>query len=363
MSDEAGYIHVSLEDQTPDAVIAYQFVDNQNRKSPVGMCRMALPAGHTGNIQFGVSSCTKLPWAPFPALSELAAYPLDFCVLLGDSSYNDNAVTLQEYRDCWSDALSSQGYLDLLQNAAIVATWDDHEVVNNWDRETIDSARLQAGTQAFFENLAIRPSEQSEFGLWRRLKWGETAEFFILDCRGERFPSRNEYISPAQMNWLKEGLCSSTATWKVVVNSVPIANMPLVFDVEVAIRDRWEGFKAQRDELLTHIEECSVSGVLFLGGDLHMSALTRVEEVGFMRNVFELIVGPGGQRGNVLGALIGGNEQFPYSGSEICTAAVELSASGTAVTRWIGENGQIIAECLFTSEGELLDLQVPIPEE
>jgi len=211
-------------------------------------------------------------------------------------------------------------------------------------------------TTAFFETLPHTPNTDSEVGLWRAYQWGSTVDFFVLDCRGERRPSDDEYISKKQLEWLVQGVCSSQATWKVIVNSVPITNMPPVFDVDIAIVDRWEGYQQQRTALVEALASCGATGILFTGGDLHMSAFCTVEREGPGSNMLELIVGPSGQRGNPLGVLIPKDSQFVYSGAENCSGVVELHHDGTGLVELINESGETIASAGLDASGEFTDV-------
>jgi alkaline phosphatase D len=100
------------------------------------------------------------------------------------------------------------------------------------------------------------------------------------------------------MTWLKDGLKSSTATFKLIVNSVPITNFPLLFDF--AATDRWEGYGAQRAELLDSIVQNAVTGVLFVSGDFHLGASAAVEPSGNWSVLHEVLMGPGDQSANPL---------------------------------------------------------------
>jgi len=315
---EGGFVHIEIPGLDADTFVAFQFVDDTGLGSAIGQTRTAQAPSTYGRVRFAVSSCTRSSHIPFPALKKVAERGnLDFCLYLGDTSYNDYAYTVDEYRAVWKNTLSTEGYQALFSTTAGIFTWDDHEIHNNWDRESVNEIRLSNATQAYFETLPIRRNDESELGLWRSIRFGNVVEVFVLDCRGERWPSRQEYISPEQMTWLKEGLCASKATWKLIANSVPISNMPLAFDIDAVIYDRWEGFPAQRDELLDHIVDCDIPGVLFLGGDLHMSALARVEPEGKKRQILEIMAGPGGNDPNVLGFLVEDGDQFPYSDARV----------------------------------------------
>lgn len=354
-----GYTHHVLTDLPADTPVAFQFVTDSGLGSPTGYTTTAIDSA--APVRFGIISCTRQPWAPYPALTALAKMPLDVCLHLGDTSYNDGAQTLEEYRAKWADTLGQTGYVELHQSCSSIVTWDDHEIYNNWNREAVSSVTLDVATTSFFETLPMQPNNDSEIGLWRAYSWGATVDFFVLDCRGERRPSKGEYLSKKQMDWLVEGLCNSEATWKVIVNSVPVSNMPPVFDVDIAIVDRWEGYEKQRTELIDAVVGCGVTGVLFAGGDLHMSAFCTVEKDGPGSKLLELIVGPSGQRGNPLGILIPKDSQFVYTGAQICSAVVELHHDGTGSVIVIDESGETIASAQLNDSGSFEEVWFDSP--
>ena len=54
--------------------------------------------------------------------------------------------------------------------------------------------------------------------------------------------------------------------------------MPFIWDV--AASDRWEGFPAQRNELLGFIDDNQIDNVWFLSGDFHVCFVSRLEPNG-----------------------------------------------------------------------------------
>ncbi len=225
---------------------------------------------------------------------------LDFFIHAGDHIYADllgpAATTISQYRAKYSEAWASSGMRSLHSSTGQYLTWDDHEVFNDWNPETISRGRLAAARQAFFEHRATRRSGDDRDRIWRSFRWGRTAEIFVLDCRGERRPStRSEdpsrsstYISRRQMDWLKAGLRSSPCVFKFIVNSVPIV------DRAGADSGNWNGYASQRREILNHIDNNRLRGVVWLSGDVHFGGVCRVEAAGPWSDIWEVVMGPSG---------------------------------------------------------------------
>jgi alkaline phosphatase D len=233
----------------------------------------------------------------------MAAEQPDLFLQLGDMSYNDGATDQAGYRLRWHEALSDPGYRAILPACGMYLTWDDHEIVDSSSYYSIEQPRRRIATEAWFETLATPRLEADRF--WDSYRWGDTAEFFILDCRSERQPETRRtpeaaYLSRAQMDWIKEALSASKSPWKVLANSVPMTNWP---DAMIMESDRWEGYQAQRQELLDHIIDEDIEGVLVLGGDFHCGAVSRLEPEGPGRRIFEILVGPGANGGNPMAYL------------------------------------------------------------
>ncbi len=89
-------------------------------------------------------------------------------------------------------------------------------------------------------------------------------------------------LGPAQRRWLIDGVTASTATWKVVVSSVPLS-IPTGW----AARDSWSGagplgvpvegtgFAFERDAILRAFRRAGVKNLVFLAADVHHAALIR----------------------------------------------------------------------------------------
>ncbi|GMV38682.1 MAG: hypothetical protein AMXMBFR64_03980 [Myxococcales bacterium] len=276
------------------------------RRSPVGRFGTAPAPDELVEVTIGATSCVDVSQAPLGAIAAAADHPLDLFVWLGDTVYADGARTLEEYRDFWTESYVTSAYRALHGATSHVYTWDDHEVFNNWDPETVDPAHLAAATQAFFEHAPMRHPEEAPGRIWRSLRWGATLELFVLDCRSERLPSTKDtaaaqYISPEQLAWLIEGVQTSDAVFKVVANSVPITNMPPIY---LGNDDRWEGYDAQRDAVLDAIGH--VPGLVWIAGDFHFASVNGIEPPGTKYgSVWEILAGPGAKLQNPMWLVIG----------------------------------------------------------
>jgi alkaline phosphatase D len=329
-----------LTDLEPDTTYALAFLTSDGRRSGVGRFRTALAAGSTRLIRFGATSCLggNSPW---PNLSQAAAQRLDFFCLLGDTIYADADWGEADFEGEWEVALSTDGLRDVTGSTSVLATWDDHEVDNNWawDDDEMPEKALDALT-AFQRALPMRRGPGG-LGLWRRTTWGEAIDVFVLDCRGERIAGR--YISPDQMDWLIEGVQSSTATFKLILNSVPITDMGSVYG-PFSQDDRWQGYPAERTELLDALS--GIPGVLFVAGDFHWGALCRVDPPGEpFDGIWEVFAGPSGSAINPLALFVEPDPQYELVIARYNYTLFEADPVGrTLRVAFIDDDGGVIAE-------------------
>ncbi|MDP2307137.1 MAG: alkaline phosphatase D family protein [Pseudomonadota bacterium] len=336
-----GGAQLALDGLEPDtAYTACFYAPDDTRRCAPSRFRTALEEGAARIVTFGASSCFggNRPW---PTLSFAAAEQLDFFVLLGDTVYADGAETVADYRVFWDEALSTGGLRALCSSTSLVATWDDHEVGNDWSPET-DAVIAVAALQAFREALPIAGEP-----IWRALRWGDAVELFVLDCRGER--RDGDYVSPEQMAWLQDALAASPARFKIIVNSVPITHFAGTALSDYFDDQRWQGFPAQREEILAFIRDQEIGGVVWLAGDFHFGLLARVDPAGGAgEDAWEVLAGPGGSFLNPIVELLDDTDRFPVAFGAF--NYVRFSAdpgTGTLSVAWIGDDGAIIDEAVL----------------
>ena len=150
----------------PDATYRYQF-RRGGTTSDVGTFRTAPLPSVARSVRFafsGDSDGTKVGGVPFfnnfETLDAARDDGLDFFVYHGDTIYSDSglrpggpATTLQEYRDTYKVNREVAALRNLLAATSSYVTWDDHEVQNDYDGQTVNPARYAAGRQAFHEFL------------------------------------------------------------------------------------------------------------------------------------------------------------------------------------------------------------------
>ena len=325
-------------------------------RSAIGRFRTAPAEGELEVLAFGGISCNNISYAPFDPLFHAAESALDFFLFAGDTVYADGSKSIEDFRSVWRNYLDDSSYRAIMQSTSTLATWDDHEVDNNWDPETMNPNVIQAATDAFFEHLPVRRDPDAPDRIWRSHRWGKTLEIFVLDCRAERLPStqgdNGTYISTEQMEWLKNGLADSPCVFKLILNSVPITNMPLLFDL--AADDSWVGYSGQREEILEYISN-SIDGVVWLAGDFHLGAITHVEGEGSpYYDQMEIFMGPGGQFSNPGWFLLEAGPQaaqYPFATPNynfVRFIADPLSEPPALIVEFVGSDGDVFHEEVIT---------------
>jgi phosphodiesterase/alkaline phosphatase D-like protein len=109
------------------------------------------------------------------------------------------------------------------------------------------------------------------------------------DCLAHIFDPTRTMLGAEQKQWLKDGLMETNATWKFIVNQVPITQ---AFAVPY---DRWEGYGAERNELLDFISDNNIRNVVFLTTDIHANFLGPVyRDITQNRTqvAYEIVAGP-----------------------------------------------------------------------
>jgi phosphodiesterase/alkaline phosphatase D-like protein len=277
---------------------------------------------------------TQPYWNNFEIWNAIRQQHNDFNVLMGDTIYSDSevpgygladvALTVEQKRAAYATNLAMQPWAKARGSTAYYAHWDDHEFINDFARGAdtfplgvgtvnIDGEELyKRGVEAFTDYNPITYSKGK--GIYRSVRWGKNLEVFFLDERSFRStasdytsvcdnpPGTRDFaptapqsvrdafaaVAPAladpisqacldsindpdrtmlgaeQLKRFKKQIAKSKATFKVIMNELPIQQY------YVDPYDRWEGYEAERQELLRYLAD-EVENVVFLTADVHAS--------------------------------------------------------------------------------------------
>ena len=254
--------------------------------------------------------------AGYPIFDVMRAQQLDFFLFLGDTMYSDwlcpsppnepgadfIATTLPEYRARHRYQRGAEALRRFLEATPVYAIWDDHEVRNNFSGPF--ASQMPAGRQALREYWPIRAAADDPDRLYRMVRGGADLELFLLDTR--QYRSRNAdqdglaktMLGEKQLQWLLKGLTETTATWKVIVTSVPLS-ISKGGGASVPGNDGWAGgpdgtgFERERQEIVDTILRQKVKNVVFLAGDVHYVQANAYDPNGDGTPDFhEFVVGP-----------------------------------------------------------------------
>ncbi|MEJ7891903.1 MAG: alkaline phosphatase D family protein [Solirubrobacteraceae bacterium] len=294
----------------PDREYFYRF-ETRDAESAVGRLRTLPARGSQRPLRIGFWTCqafTQGYWGSHVGLA--AEDDLDLVVCLGDYVYesggtsalpgrNDptgdggTASTLDQYRAKYRLYRTDAALRDLHAAHPHVYLWDDHEVVNNYWREGQAGQRVEglrerraAAYRAWFEHQPVpRIGEPGATRIYRSLRLGATGELFLLDGRQYRDaqPCADANLAPCpaaadpgrtllgaeQKAWLQAGLRRSRAAWKVIANPVMLMALDTPAPGFSKFVDTWDGYTAERAELVSSWTRDALRDLLVMTGDDH----------------------------------------------------------------------------------------------
>lgn len=313
-------VHVEVEHLDADRPYYYRFRVG-DWHSETGRTRTApRPGSPAGALTLAAVSCQAYHDGHFTAYSHLAAdQDVDVVFHLGDYLYeyavnavggarnytdrtlpavfNRETLTLEDYRLRYSLYKNDPDLRAAHAAHPFVVTWDDHETENNYAGDTPENdvppeeflLRRAAAYRAYWEHQPLRLPQRPtgpDMRLYRRLHWGDLAQFDVLDTRqyrtnqvfdGSQVPGP-EVDDPArtmtgetQERWLLDGWRDARALWNVVPQQVVFSQRK--FDLTTPSRmsmDAWDGYRAARRRVLDGADAAGVENLLVLTGDVHV---------------------------------------------------------------------------------------------
>jgi len=180
----------------------------------------------------------------------------------------------QMFKALYSRADTYEDFVDhILRKYPVAHIWDDHD----YGEENADKTYP-------YKALSLKVLRESfplysigDAGIWQKFTYGQV-DFFLLDSRSQRDPNTqpdgpdksmldgDNLETAGQLEWLKDGLLNSTATWKVIAT-------PSVFNPTSGKDDSWASFQYERQHLLDFISSNHITGVILVAGDMHFGAI------------------------------------------------------------------------------------------
>ena len=300
----------------------YRF-ETKHKSSGVGRFRTLPPPDSKQKLRIGFYSCQDYEAGYFNTQAALAKDDLDLVVCLGDYIYehsyypgpadradhlgpngDGDVQSLAEYRSKYRFYQTDKDLQAMHAAHAFVSVWDDHEVEDNYAGDQPDSAatdpnlennnayprrvpfgeRRKNGYKAFFEAMPRIQQKGAKNQIYGSIRIGGLAELFLTDQRQYRDPQAcgdallepcpssddpaRTFLGPDQKAWFKKAVPKSDATWKLWGSEVMVMSLDLPKGQHVS-QDQWDGYAAERKEILEHFLSKGVSNLTAITGDIH----------------------------------------------------------------------------------------------
>ncbi|MCC6682570.1 MAG: alkaline phosphatase D family protein [Phycisphaeraceae bacterium] len=342
-------IHWHLNDLQPDTEYQYR-IERDGQVQLDGQTfifRTAALPHHPVKVALALGSCTSS--TDFPDLwQQIEHENVQGIVLLGDTPYIDSTDTTVN-RIKHREFLSYPPIAHLVRCMPVWATWDDHDFgANDSDGKIENRDGLY---QVFREYRAPANFGQSGEGIYTSFRRGPI-ELFLLDTRyfSQTAPSFADPAQPTllgqrQWDWLCAGLKASDAPFKLIACGI------LWDDKKNKEKDDWETYAYERDALFDFIGREHISGVILIGGDIHVSRALRYKtEQRISYPLYEFVTSPMHDR--ILPDLNIPHPDLLFGQAEPNTF-LKITADNTAdpptlSAEWIKMNGQRFHEITLT---------------
>jgi alkaline phosphatase D len=257
---------------SPDTRYQYQVtIDGKADPSWKGSFKTAPLEGTPTAFRMAITSCMHIKRAQRSWNLLLAEQP-DLHLTVGDTHYADTTdptIQLQHhvaYR-------RKNEFANVLRQVPTYAIWDDHDYGPNNSDGTAEGKEFSlAGWKQAWPNPASGTPDTS--GAFFKFSRGDV-DFFVVDGRYHRSPNelpdndKKRMLGDAQFEWLLSGLKNSKAKFKIIASGSVLHHSKV---------DGWRIFTFSRHRLFDAIKKHKISGVMYIGGDMHQSLVWQHHE-------------------------------------------------------------------------------------
>jgi len=235
-------------------------------------------------IAFG--SCNK-QYKPNLLWQEIKKNNPDLWIWGGDNIYSDTDDMSKLQKD-YEDLKKQKGYLELVENLPVMATWDDHDY--GFNDSGVEFHKKEEAQKLFldFFNVDKNNPRRKQEGIYtsREFKTKKgTIKVIVLDTRYFRTAlirasdeTKKRYIpnmdtnasvlGVKQWNWLVNELETSKADFNIIISSIQILSSEHGFET-------WGNFPNDVEKLKNSIVKSNAKGVFVLSGDRHISEFSK----------------------------------------------------------------------------------------
>ena len=291
-SERDGCVQWRLESLKPGTKYHYQVERGDQVLATGDAYGFTTPGSRSSSaVRIALGSCAKEDAGSSAVWRRMRLLDPHAVVLLGDTPYIDS-VDVAVLRERHAAFAAVPDYRKLFRGRSMYATWDDHDFGRN---DTDGNLKGKEHSRQVFAEFRVNPSYgDGKTGIYSSFRRGPV-EVFMLDTRyfagTEASPfdkDRPSLLGKRQWKWLKRGLKSSKATFKVLA-----CGMIWNRGVRPGKLDHWGTYPHERAALFEFIGDEDISGVVLVGGDIHRTRILRhssVESAGY--KIPEFITSP-----------------------------------------------------------------------
>lgn len=320
---EVGHsVHVEVAGLRPGRQYWYRFRCGRHL-SPIARTRTAPAADSESALRFAFASCMNYRAGWFHTMADVVDQDPDLMLFLGDYLYEypvqqlavgrtiptdlpseviPTTETLEQYRLRYALYKLDPDLQAAHHAMPWVMTWDDHELANDYESNGEGTLQRRAAAyRAYWENSPLGWPERpvgADARIYRRLQWGRTAQFDVLDTRQYRDPQPKEspllddssrrdpasvMLGAEQEKWFTDGFGANPVRWNFVAQQLLLARLntasgpdkPTSFSAGT-----WDGYQATQQRLFDTVSDRLARGTVrnfgALGGDVHCSYVSNV---------------------------------------------------------------------------------------
>ncbi|MEO1615144.1 MAG: alkaline phosphatase D family protein [Planctomycetota bacterium] len=232
------------------------------------------------DVNFAIMTCQKFLQMDdgengFLTYKTLASQSLDFASHTGDAVYYDQKPLLAQNaldaRTHWHRMYALSNIKVFNQGVPVFMIKDDHDTLKDdcWTGQRYNDLTFQEGVEIHREQNPVGPLP------YRTLRWGKHLQVWFVEGREYRTPNRKPdgpektILGEQQIEWLKETIPASDATFKLFVGATPLVGPD---------RDRKSdnhansNFKFEGDWLRKFLAD---ENVISINGDRHWQYVSR----------------------------------------------------------------------------------------